>query len=109
MRKILKIARKYVDNIAFLSCGPVDDSRTDPWIYDETQRYSSKSYEKYSAIIKEFCEDNKVLFIDVYNPLKKSKEDVLDEEDGLHLNDIGHKIVAKVVEKAIVKAGFVKP
>lgn len=109
LKKILEIAKKYADNVAFIGCsGPLDEEETIEWdeLPNLTISYTNESNEKYSNIIKEFCEENSALFIDIYTPLNQSKEKFL--ADGLHLNERGHKIVAEIVEKELIKASLLK-
>ncbi|MFH0986759.1 MAG: GDSL-type esterase/lipase family protein [Candidatus Micrarchaeota archaeon] len=108
LEKIVKIARKYANHIYFTSCaGPIDETKTTPLddIVDLAVSYTNESAQKYSKIIEKVCRQNKVGFIDIYTPLKKAKN-VL--SDGLHLNERGHQVVAETVEKALIKAGFIK-
>jgi len=104
LSKILVIAQKYADNIAFIGEGPTDDKRTDPVPWDEECRYIDSRAQEYSDALEEFCKKKGVAFINIYQPLKNKKI----WSDGLHLNAKGHQIVAELVEQKLISEGLVK-
>lgn len=105
LAKILKIAKKFVDQVAFLNCTTNIDSMTDPWISNIS--YKSAVTERYSMAIREFCKKHGTLLIDIHTPLSRSKTAV-DPEDGLHLTAAGHKIIAEVVLDSLKKANYIR-
>ena len=106
LSKILEIARAYTNNVAFLSVMPVYDKKSDPWIYENSLSFTTENVEKYSKVIEDFCNENNSLFINVYDSLKDRTEELL--EDGVHLNNEGHRIVSEGVETALKNNGYLK-
>jgi lysophospholipase L1-like esterase len=83
LEEIIKRARKITDNIVFLAEKNFDESKTMPvpWgIY-----YSNENLKKYIGIMKDVCQRNNVLFLDIEELANE------DFDDGLHPNAIGHE------------------
>ena len=60
---------------------------------------------RYVKTIKEFCKNNKVMCIDIYNHTKKIKPEkiCLKLPDGVHLSENGTNIYSKIVYKELNK------
>jgi acyl-CoA thioesterase I len=100
--KIIKIARKFSDNLFFVSILPCDESRTCPIFYNKDHFHKNENVEKYNNIIKEVCKTKKLGFIDVFSEFKKKGyKDLL--EDGLHPNDKGHELIFQEVKDFLEK------
>ena len=57
-----------------------------------------------NALIKEYCQTHKAVYIDTYNALREEDSRKIKEEyvkDGLHLNDKGYEVVTKILLEAI--------
>ena len=90
LEKIIKRAKNITNNIIFMDLKNCDESKTMPvpWI---DFYYANENIKKYSEIMKEVCQKNNVLFIDL------DQLDSEDFDDGLHPNASGHeKIFVKV-------------
>jgi len=90
-------ARKFTDKIIFIGLTSVDESRTTPYLSEETgEAYNNQSIGEYDEIIKSFCEDNNLTFVDVLG-LLINDDDLC---DGLHPSSIGHqKLFERIKEK----------
>jgi len=90
LEKIIKRAKNITNNIIFMDLKNCDESKTKPvpWI---DFYYTNENIKKYSEIMKDVCQRNNILFLDV--GLLNNK----DFDDGLHPNATGHeKIFIKV-------------
>jgi len=105
LSKILLIAKENVNKIAFLSCAPIEEEKLQPYDKELGMSWKLETTNKYSNIIKEFCEKNNCLFIDIWTAFENSKEQLL--EDGLHPNTAGHALIAEVVEKKLKEKGWI--
>lgn len=91
LEKIIKRAKKITPNIFFMGFKNCDETKTMPvsWI---DICYTNENLKKYNEIMRAVCEENGVLFSDIFGVL-----DINDFEDGLHPNASGHeKIFVKV-------------
>jgi len=100
--KLVSIAKKYTQRIAFVSLTSVDETKANPYLPEHDYGYTNENSLKYFNAIKEFCEKNNVLFIDILNHINK---ELL--EDGLHPNAKGHQLIAELVEKALKEKGWI--
>lgn len=81
--KIINLAKKYSQNIIFIGCTKVDEEKS---IYNNIF-FTNKNIETLDKIIKKTCSENNIQYLPVFKSLSKSSF----SEDGLHLNDEGHK------------------
>jgi lysophospholipase L1-like esterase len=86
LTELVNQAKKFTDKIIFIGLTKVDELKTMPVSWDSTRFYDNDYVSKYNLVIKEFCQDNKLMFIDMLDLINKE-----DLEDGLHPNSQGHK------------------
>ncbi|MBT4540776.1 hypothetical protein HOC35_04635 [Candidatus Woesearchaeota archaeon] len=78
-------AKSYDAKFAIFGLSPVDESKTGP--FEETF-FKNERVKLFNSIIKEVCEENNVLFLDMFNiMIKEDYPNLL--EDGLHPNSAG--------------------
>jgi len=87
LEELFNIANKFTDKIVFIGLLDVDDSLVGIESYEENHLYKSEFIKEYNDILKEFCKNKKISFLNVFNLLDKKK----DYNDGLHPNSQGHK------------------
>ena len=93
LKEIIKRAKQITKEIIFIGFKNVDESRTTPISWKNIY-YLNNEIQKYNQIMKDVCQQEGVLFLDIYRLLANS-----DLEDGLHPNASGHeKIYQKVKE-----------
>ena len=64
--------------------------------------YKNKYIQEFNNILKKFCEDNNVYFIDIFKDfVKEDYKSLL--EDGLHPNTKGHNKIFKAVRDFLVQ------
>ena len=63
----------------------------------------NESLSSYCNVIKELCTENNIDFLDLSNEFNNKKELLA---DGLHPNEKGHELLAKEIEKYIIKRGI---
>ncbi len=83
LEKIIKRARRITDKIIFMDLKNCDESKTMPVSWIDIY-YTNEDIQKYSKIMKEVCNEEEVIFLDI-KPL-----DNADFDDGLHPNTEGH-------------------
>ena len=64
----------------------------------------SALHQLYSDEIKKIADESGAAFLDIRSPLKKAKENTV-ASDGMHPNDLGHKIIAVSVIACLTQAG----
>jgi lysophospholipase L1-like esterase len=95
--KIIKIAKKYSKKIMFVGLTSVDEARTKPMQDNKEVSFRNEHIKQYDKIIKNVCNENKVLFMEA---------PVMDKytlEDGLHPNDRGHEMIFESVKNFLTK------
>jgi len=91
LEEIIKRAKKITQNIIFIGFNHADESETTPVSWKDIY-YKNENIKKYNGIMKETCEKNNVLFLDIFALLNNENL-----EDGLHPNASSHeKIFTKV-------------
>jgi len=86
VHELIHQAKIYTDSVVLIGLLPVDESKVNPY---ETTWFTNDRQREYNTIIKEVCDWEKVLFIDLFDGWMKS--DYLGLlEDGLHPNEAGH-------------------
>lgn len=97
--KIIRIAKKYSNDIVFAGSMPVDETKTNP--YRLNSNYSSKNsdIEKYEELTKSACDEENVDFISIFKSAFSMPYSEFLFEDGLHPNDRGHQYIADQVLK----------
>lgn len=102
IQEIIKCARKYSSQIVFCGLTPVDDSKLDPVPWDTHISYKNEYIKRFDKIIKEVCEKEKVIFVDVF-------ENFMEEDykrflfDGLHPDSKGHEKIFKLIRDSLIK------
>jgi len=79
-------AKKFTNEIIFVGLTSVEDVKTNPVPWETDFSYTNKDVVFYNDKIKEICEKNELLFINMLDLLKPE-----DLEDGLHPNSKGHE------------------
>jgi lysophospholipase L1-like esterase len=99
LSELVKIAQKITDNIMFVGITRVDESKTMPRPWGVSERYyDNKSVEEYDTVIREFCGENGLEYIDMKGIIK-----IDDIEDGLHPNSRRHEKMFRAVLKTLNK------
>jgi len=96
IQKLVDIARKYSNNIVFIGITPVDEKKVAPKPWNLNKFCRNEYIEDYNKTIKDICEANKVLFLDILSPFKllNFKKLLL---DGLHPNTDGYKQMSEII------------
>ncbi|MFA5714523.1 MAG: GDSL-type esterase/lipase family protein [Candidatus Paceibacterota bacterium] len=90
-------ARKITNKIVFIGLTTVDESKTNPYSWDESLSSDNQTVGEYDEAIRVFCEENDIIFIDMLGLLNKN-EDLC---DGLHPSATGHQKMFEVIKDAI--------
>ncbi|HBI17279.1 MAG: hypothetical protein UR60_C0022G0033 [Candidatus Moranbacteria bacterium GW2011_GWF2_34_56] len=84
--EIIKQAKEFTSEIIFVGPTIVDESKTMPNIWSDDEFMDNKNIKNYNDKIKEICQKNDLLFIEMIDLLNEE-----DLEDGLHPNSKGHE------------------
>ena len=99
IKELIIKAKSYQTKLAFIGLPPVDESRTLP--YEETW-FKSERVKLFNDIIKELCEENNILFFDIFDiMIKENYPKLLD--DGLHPNAAGYDFMFKKIKEFLEK------
>ena len=95
---LTNLAKKYSEKVVFIGLTLVDEAKTVPVPWNKNVSYYNQDVIKYNEILKTFCQENKLLFIDIINTLK-----VEDLEDGVHPNSKGHEQMFEIIKDSLIK------
>ena len=91
-------ARNFTDKIIFIGLTTVDETKTNPYPLSESGKsYNNQDIGEYDDIIRSFCEDNDLIFVDMIG-LLINDEDLC---DGLHPSSVGHQKMFEIIKNAI--------
>jgi lysophospholipase L1-like esterase len=99
LEKINKKLNDLVATVVFVGMTSVDEEKTNPRIIDEDQhRWTNISIEKYNDIVKKYCAEKNIPFIEMIDVLADH-----DLPDGLHPNAGGTKKCSKELKIFLLK------
>jgi len=96
LQKLVDLVSGYSGGTIFVGPSQVNEDVVNPW--KENIEYYNKDIIARNEIMKNFCNINKFLFIDIINLF-----DSTDLEDGLHPNVQGHQKIFKTVKDSLIK------
>lgn len=105
IKEIIKCAKRFSDEIAFLEVTPVEEKITQPVPWDSRCYYNNKEIAKFNKVLNELAKKNNVKIIRLFEEWKKIDYFKL-LADGVHPNDAGHKYIFKKVKNFLIKNYF---
>ncbi len=104
LEEILKIARKYSDKIIFVGLTPVVDERVQPLKWSSSGKcYSTERIWHFEQTLRDFCAENNVVHIPLFEILKAEQQSQELMPDGAHPNNEGHKLIFELVRPELEK------
>lgn len=102
LAKILEVISEYSDKVIFIGLTPCNELKTTP-VARSTTVYLNKRIMLFEDALAEFCKEQQVEFLPLFEDFGKAqaKEDML--PDGIHPNDKGHQLIANKVIPALEK------
>ncbi len=105
IRDIIKRAKRFSDEIAFLEIEPVDEKFTQPVPWDSRFYYNNKKIAEFNKLLNELAEENNIKIIGLFEEWKKINYTKL-LADGVHPNDAGHEYIFEKVKSFLIKNYF---
>jgi len=96
LSELLSLARKYSDKIIFVGLTPCVEERSNPVPWGDAG-YTNSRIKEFDASLRNFCKDNHVTFVEVFEPFYKAQNRTELLPDGLHPNNEGHQLLADLV------------
>lgn len=93
---ILKLARQYSNKILFVGLTPCVEKRSNPVSWGDTG-YTNGRIKEFDETLREFCNENQVPFVEVFEPFTAAEAGTELLPDSLHPNDEGHQLIADLV------------
>ncbi len=104
VEQIIAICKEFTSKIIWIGNTPCVESKTAPTIWSDTEYFVNSSLKRYNDFIKHICLKEKVIFIDMFEKWSKlDYKSILDEEDGLHPNAEGYRLMYEEVLKVLPK------
>jgi lysophospholipase L1-like esterase len=89
--KIIK--NNNVKDIIIVGLNPVDENLVNPMPWKPTHGYTNEQIRKYDNYLQQFSNENKLLFINIYDCFENTDDYKKLLSDGLHPNDKGHVLI----------------
>lgn len=96
LNEIVSQARQYSDRILFVGLTPCVEARSNPVSWGDTG-YTNARIKAFDDVLKEFCEQNSISFVEVLEPFREAEAKTELLPDSLHPNDEGHLLIASIV------------
>ncbi|MCK5459554.1 hypothetical protein KAI52_00385 [Candidatus Parcubacteria bacterium] len=96
--KLKNLSKKITNKIIFIGITMVDELKVKPIPWSITKYYDNENIKIYDLAIKNFCAENNLPFIEMFDLLKNENL-----EDGLHPNSEGHKKMFIRVKNFLIK------
>ncbi|MCX6745338.1 MAG: GDSL-type esterase/lipase family protein [Candidatus Parcubacteria bacterium] len=106
LEQLTELAKKYSSKIVFVDLFPIDETKTSPVPWHAEKFYKNENIAINNNIIKEFCQQNKLLFINIYDHFSKTEYLKL-LDDGLHPNIEGHKQMYELIKEVLIKNNII--
>ncbi|MDO8591584.1 MAG: GDSL-type esterase/lipase family protein [bacterium] len=102
LEQICRIASQYSDWILFLGLTPVVDERVQPMKWSSTGKcYSNDRIWEFEKELRDFCAENHVAHLPLFEILKEKQATTELMPDGAHPNNEGHELIFKLVQPAL--------
>jgi lysophospholipase L1-like esterase len=98
IKELKQRAESFTNKIFFIGITNITEELTTPVPWNLDASYLNKNIGEYNKALKDFCNENNILFLELYNLLNKN-----DLEDGLHPNPQGHEKIFKKVRDFLEK------
>ena len=106
LEELYSIGKKNSNELVFLGMTKVDEEKTNPWQEVVDRRivcWRNDVIEKYNDIIKKYCDEKNIYFINMIDLLKNS-----DLSDGLHPNEVGHNKMYERIRDFLIEKKLIK-
>ncbi|HEX7633524.1 MAG TPA: SGNH/GDSL hydrolase family protein [Candidatus Saccharimonadales bacterium] len=91
--EIVKLAKQYSSKMLFVGLTPCVEERSNPVSWGDTG-YTNGRIKEFNDALEQFCEENHVPFVEVFEPFSKAEAEAELLPDSLHPNDKGHQLLA---------------
>ncbi|MFI5265146.1 MAG: SGNH/GDSL hydrolase family protein [Candidatus Levyibacteriota bacterium] len=104
--QLITLAKNYSSKIVIVGSMPVD-ARVDPMPWSNERSYKNKYVSQFNEIMEEIAKQTNVFFIEIFKKfIEKDYSKLL--ADGVHMNDLGHKlffedVLTYLIDKKIIK------
>jgi lysophospholipase L1-like esterase len=105
LKKLFSIVKKTTKHVFYVSPAPCNESKTIPWVGDKELTFKNAYMKEYGELAKAVCREEKVIFIDIFDKVKKTAG--FASHDGLHLSSKGHQKIFEIVREVLVKNNII--
>lgn len=104
IKKLIKKAGEFTNEIFFVGLTKVDESKTQPVAWDKTAYYSNDRLKEYDSALENIAKkEEEVSYLNIFDLLDEG-----DLEDGLHPNSKGHEKIFQEVRAFLIKNKIIK-
>jgi lysophospholipase L1-like esterase len=96
LEQILKTTRQFSEKVLFVGLTPAVEERTTPVSWGDYV-YTNERILEFDAVLKEFCQKNKLPYVEIFQPFQETQKTLELMQDGLHPNNEGHQLIADLV------------
>lgn len=99
LAELVKIAKNYSDKILLVGLFPIVDRLLQPAPFSETGKcYSTDRMKLFDAALREFGEQNRLPYVDLWSEFEKQDNLEAVFYDGIHPNDKGHQMIYELLQ-----------
>ncbi len=102
LARILQRAKQYSGKVLFVGLTPCVEARSNPVSWGDTG-YTNGRIKEFDNVLREFCEQNNVGFVEIFEPFQKAETETELLPDSLHPNDRGHQLIADLVRPKLAE------
>lgn len=96
LQKLFNEAKIYSSKILFVGLTPCIETRTNPVSWGDIS-YTNTRIKAFDDTQREFCQENLIEFVEVFEPLRMAQQQAELLPDGVHPNGKGHQLIADLV------------
>ena len=107
LKSLIKISRKFTNQIVFVGLTKHNESLVNPCPWDIKISYLNKNILEYNEIVKNVCLKENILFINLEDTLSKLDWDKF-LVDGVHPGSQGHEKIFQIIKSFLLEKKLVK-
>jgi len=102
LEKILRQSKQYTNKTLFIGLTSCDEALSNPVAWDDVG-FTNDRVKEFNTTLKNFCQSNKVPFVEILEAFSEASQKTNLFTDGLHPNSAGHQLIADLVKPELDK------
>ena len=107
LKSLIKISRKFTNQIVFIGLTKVNEQLVNPCPWDTDISYLNKNILEYNEIVKKVCLKENILFVNLEDSLSKLNWNAF-LVDGCHPGSQGHQKIFEIVKSFLIEKKLIR-